>query len=73
MNTQNEFLSRYRERYNEEPKFDIAILKMMLEPKKRRVAEGEKTDVGKEKTMKNRKNSLNDYENAVAAAGTRYS
>ena len=40
VNTQVEFLRRYRERYDDEPEFDIVILKIMLELKERRAAEG---------------------------------
>ncbi|MDE6064375.1 MAG: hypothetical protein K2G20_07315 [Lachnospiraceae bacterium] len=39
VNTQVEFLRRYRERYDDEPEFDIVILKIMLELKERRAAE----------------------------------
>ncbi len=44
VNTQVEFLRRCRERYDDEPEFDIVILKIMLELKERRAAEGRKSN-----------------------------
>lgn len=42
VNLQNEFIRRYRAKYNEEPAFDIVILRIMMELKERRAAEGRK-------------------------------
>ncbi len=48
VNTQVEFLRRYRERYKDEPVFDNVILRIMMELKERRDAEGKKQVLSEE-------------------------